>query len=267
VSPLRKSERRAIRQLATQGSSPEVQQVFQQLSRGLGRKSSRNLAGNIAQESPTAGVALYSAADAPKTSRTILDARGALSNVDVELPSADVREVTDEVFGQAFAASPRTRGAYVEAAKNIYAMRANQAGELEWDEDRFANALRLVANGRVGPGGEVQGGPMEINGVQTLPPKAGVSRTQFERVIQSGITEDTVQQFANGNPVYQTAGGELRRIEAEQLRDATFRFIGNGEYAVELNGGAVMAERGGEATQPFVIDLEETLATMSPETE
>jgi hypothetical protein len=265
IMPLRKSEREALRQAVNQSESSVVQQTFRTMSRTLGKKRTRLIATNLASDNPTAGVALYAAPDAPKTSRTILDARGAYDSNDVTLPE-DEMAVAQEVYGEAFAGSPRTMSAYIEAAKNVYAMRVKQSGEFgEGQEDDWKAALRLVANGKVNSTGSVVGGPTTINKRITLPPSAGTSKETFRRAVSEGINEQNIVDFGNGTPAYMNAQGELVELSPQQLREAKLTFVGNGEYTFELNGGAVMSMRGGANAGPFKMDLEEVVANMEPQ--
>jgi hypothetical protein len=272
--PLRSNERAAIEQITQQGNAEEIQQTYRVLHDNLGSKLTRRVAQSFAGDNPTKALALYNAADQPETSRVMLEADDAADNIDPALSAGDIRPIVQRTYGGAFQAdaSGKTLNAHVEAAKNVYAMWSQRTGALDDefgsdDEDRFERALRFVAKGKLNLNGGVDGGPIEINGAKTLPPKAGASQDQVRRAFRS-LDSARLEQFGNGQPVYQDpASGDLRIVSPEDIKsDGRLVYQGNGEYAIQLGRdrrGALLAARPTEGAgnmqltgEPYTLDLE-----------
>ena len=263
ISPLTPAETQQATQVVQNADAETGTRILSTVTGNLGFTQAQQLADALGNEDPVIGVAALQSPDAPEVSREILEGRK-IEDSSVKLDRQDMRRVMDNVSGGALQASPASRAAFRDAALSIYRRRAISSGATEnFDRDLFQQSVRLVLNGRPAADGTVQGGPVEVNGVQTLPPRAGVSggrtRTAFTRMRNPDIAGVVAREFGNGLPGRINRDGELERADPTAMADASPVFVGRGRYMMRGPDGAFFQaldkESGQPTGQPMIVDL------------
>lgn len=263
ISPLTPAETKQTAQVV-ENADPEVgAQVLGAITGNLGFAQAQQLADTLGNESPTIGVAALQSPDAPEVSREILQGRKIDTN-SVKVDRNNIRRILDDTAGQALQASPASRAAFSDAALAIYKQRAVSSGNTDsFDSDLFKRSVRLVLNGRQSADGTVDGGPVQINGVETLPPRAGVTQSETETVFQKlkdpARAKSVVQEFANGVPGVISRDGTLQQQSSDVLADASPVFVGRGKYMLRGPDGGYYQALDKQTNQPtglpFIVDL------------
>lgn len=280
VSPFRPDEVRTMTEVLDQGSADQGTMLLQNVSSGLGFAQTQRFADQVAKDSPQLGVAALVAPDAPEVTREILAGRE-IDAEQVKLPQNTKRQVTDEFLGEALQGSPRSRQAFMEAASAIYRKRAVAQGDTdEANVDLYRRSLALVAHGKPAQNGEIKGGPVEINGVKTLPPAPGVSGKETRRLFSAlqdrrtafQLLDGRQSEFTNGTPGRLNPDGQIVDMAPEAVADAQPVYVGGGRYMFKMQDGgfvhaldmpdvATSADAGEPTGQPLVFNAREALSS------
>lgn len=154
-----------------------------------------------------------------------------------------MRAAATGVIGDALTRMPRSEGAAISLASQIYAPRALRQGVTAFDETLWKQALREALGEHV-VGGETYGGLVDQNrwfdgrgeSKIVLPPN--VKQSSYHEVFDM-ITPADLAAADLGNPV----GGNGKRVPIERLKNMTLvQMPGVGRYALALNNAAVPGE-------------------------
>lgn len=165
--------------------------------------------------------------------------------------SIDVKAITAETLGRAYASSPRTLKAVVDTAEAIYttrALRQGLAGDV-FDDELWVESLQAAAGGEVLDGDQV-GGVTEYNGFKTMAP-SGTKADDFESAVDSLAADDWAKGGVNGPALRtrapQKPGEKFEVTEAvdvpeilNQMDDMSLVAVEDGKYMIvqenELGG-------------------------------
>jgi hypothetical protein len=173
--------------------------------------------------------------------------------------ASELRSSTANVIGDALADMPRSEGAAITLANQIYAPRALRQGKTAFDAALWEQALREALGEHV-VNGETYGGIVENDFSSwrserkiVLPPN--VRQGSWRQVIDM-ITPADLAAADLGNPV----GEDGKTVPLERLKNMRLiQMPGVGRYAVAADDGAMPGEERfvykNRPGDPFVIDL------------
>ncbi|MFZ4687847.1 MAG: hypothetical protein ACOYLS_01285 [Polymorphobacter sp.] len=150
----------------------------------------------------------------------------------------------DAVFAEAgltqiLKARPQLTGAISETSRALYASRWVRAGNSEWNDGAFMNAVNAALGGYRDASNTMRGGIGEWNNSKTILP-SGVSQNEFEAAI-GAIDDAALAKVPGGAPI----DNRGRLVPANWIRRGQLVSIGDGRYEVEIDGTPVKRASGG----------------------
>jgi len=265
VDLLKKSEREQLTSVLNSQSAPAAASILQQMSETLGPDDARKLAGSLAKKNNIVGFAAQVAGEDRGLAEEILRGRAA-SDVKVKIPGDADTEFTNTA-GRSISADARRR--IRPAVDAIYKTRVldQNLDPDEFHSGVFQSAVNLAIGGKLNSSGEVTGGPVEVGGRKTLPPRRGMSENETRDAFEALTQERNASVFARhagGLPARMNpTTGEFEQLSPADLEDAQPRHVGGGRYTLRLgqDGGAVHAvdPQTGEPRGELVINMRSAL--------
>ncbi len=238
VDLLKDREREQLSAILDSQPADAAASILQKMSKALGPDNTRKLAGSLAKKSNLVGFAAQVANEQPAISRKMLRSRAG-SEAEVKVPQEADREFTNSV-GRSLSIQDRQKIRPV--ADGIYKTMVIDQGldPSEFHADVYQDAAKLATGGVLDSAGNVQGGPADVGGRMTLPPRRGMTpnqtRNAFEALSQERNFQTIFQQHANGLPARMNPQtGEIEQLNPEDLEDIQPRLVEDGKYTIRLN--------------------------------
>ena len=160
-----------------------------------------------------------------------------------EIPRQEVRDIIEELLGDAFSEAPAMLGALERATVALYTDMATSKGLRRFDPDLFREAVRRIA------------GSLDINGYPTIPPRADWTEDDFTAAVRALPSKALDGAFVDNGL------GQLVPLTKDDLQYAQFLYAGPGYYNLKFGDGIAVTEAG----EPFVLRLEAAPAGSSAE--
>lgn len=217
------------------------------LQKNLGDRTIKGLAAKISEKDRIFGIAASTAAEplGMDVARSMVKGQDIMKqNGDLRPEPSMIQQEVSRVIGSVVKDFPEVQAQITEAAIAVAVERAAKSGMLTKDAvaRELGTSLKLVAGGTM-QGTKVVGGPLTgWNGSAILPPVRGMSNAEFSSEIVRNMTDETMQKFGNGKPMFGTSG---RAFTAKDVSDARFIQSGDGIYRLFMPGqGYIFTEQG-----------------------
>lgn len=196
--------------------------LYDTLKQNMGYDLTQRAMHQLGQDRPAMAVAMSISDDDPAVARKILigDLTLKESKGSAVGEQTDLRQTYAGHGGGIFAADPVAYEAHYQAALALFA--ETRKSNPEADSGDFEKAIDTV-----------MGGVIERNGVQTVPPKRGMSQDDFDALID-GMKAADFQHAAGGHKLAYLNGAE---VGADTIHDkGIFQWVG-GNYILKLSVG------------------------------
>ncbi len=223
------------------------------VQQGFGEEAARSVFARLSSDNPmfghAAGLMASGLAPMRDVALDMLTGRELRQGGDEVVPGPlDLESVVNDLEGGSLSFAGGTRKTVLDAAKNIYAVRALRSGITssdDFDDDLFEDAMNMAVGG-INVDGVWYGGFGDYSGLQTVLPTA-YSQDAFDAALEK-VTDDwlTVNGVRHGN------GDVLTQDEFEAARLIP---VGDGKYMIDLSENATRLMAGLDPSAPFVLDV------------